>query len=107
MGKPLTWKLQEEIYDDYDPTYVEYRCWRAFSGSQRIAEVKVWYGDPNSANTTRGTVSSAHSTGKFKKMWLKRGYTWQGNYTPACKSDADPRDWVDGRWANWLAKAGL
>ena len=107
MGTPLTWKLHEEIYDDWDPTYVEYRCWRAFAGTKRVAEVRVWYGDPNSANSTRGTVSNAHSTGMFKKVWLHNGYTWMGTYTPACANDLEPRQWVDSRWAKWLSDTGL
>lgn len=109
MGAPLTWKLHEELIDEYDSTYVEYRCWRAFAGTKRVAEVKVWYGDSNSANSTRGSIHMATSTGMFKKDWLSRGYTWKPAhpYHPACVTDLEPRQWVDGRWAKWLAETGL
>lgn len=109
MGKPLTWVVHETYMDDFDKTYVQARVWRAFSGKQRIAEVTVHYGDSNSANSVRGTIDHAHVSGKFKKHWSGRGYNWNPAHpwVPALANDKEPRDWVDGRWAKWLAKAGL
>jgi hypothetical protein len=109
MGSPLVWKVGEEVKCEYDPTYVEYRRWDGYSGTKRIAQVKVWYGDENSANSTRGSVSGAQALGMFKKHWVHRGYTWipTNPYVPACMADTEPRDWVDQQWAKWLTEASL
>lgn len=105
----LTWNLKTAVVDDFDSTYIDYRCWEAFAGGKHIATVKVWYGDHNSANSTRGSIAGAQALGMFKKHWSGQGYNWvpSNPHIPACKNDQEPRDWVDDQWKKWRTSTGI